>query len=109
MKDNPLSFKTAKTLRSRVEILPPGPKWKAQTIRVENFPTKVPMTLYYRDPLDCLQLLFSNPLFAGHIDFCPRRVYQSAEKLVRVYSEWMTGDSAWEMQVRMPINLNELK
>lgn len=57
------------------------------------------MTLYYRDPLECLAFLFSNPLFAGHIDFCPQRVYASVEKLVRVYSEWMTGDSAWEMQV----------
>lgn len=69
------------------------------------------MTLYYRDALDCLEFLFSNPLFAGHIDFCPRRVYTTAEKLVRVYSEWMTADSAWEMQVSrhtisVALNLN---
>lgn len=57
------------------------------------------MKLYYRDPLECLEFLFRNPLFADHIDFCPRRVYRTAERLVRIYSEWMTGDSAWEMQV----------
>ena len=29
----------------------------------------------------------------------PRRLYKTAEKLERVYSEWMTGNSAWEAQV----------
>jgi len=57
------------------------------------------MVLYFRDSLDCLQRLLGNPLFAGQMDFCPYRLYRTAQHLVRVYSEWMTGDGAWEMQV----------
>ena len=58
------------------------------------------MDLYYRDSLDCLESILSNPLFTDKIDFSPRCVYTTAERLVRVYSEWMTGRGAWEMQVR---------
>jgi hypothetical protein len=58
------------------------------------------MYLFFRDALDCVEYLFGNPLFAGHMDFCPTRLYRDAERTIRVYSEWMTGDVAWNMQVR---------
>lgn len=57
------------------------------------------MTLYYHDPLECVEFLFSNSLFAGRMDYSPRQLYKTAEKLEQVYNEWMTADSAWEMQV----------
>jgi hypothetical protein len=57
------------------------------------------MDLFYRDSLDCLETLLSNPLLTDQIDFSPYRVYKTAERLVRIYSEWMTGDGAWQMQV----------
>jgi hypothetical protein len=75
------------------------PQWKSQEIIFSGHPTKMPMMLYYRDSLECVEHLFANPLFSGRIDFQPRKVYKNAEKLVRVYSEWMTSDGAWEMQV----------
>lgn len=58
------------------------------------------MRLFYRDPVKCLEALFIHPLFHDKLDLVPRRVYRTAERLVRVYSEWMTGNAAWEMQVR---------
>jgi len=33
------------------------------------------------------------------MQYSPFRVFKTAEKLVRVYGEWMSGDVAWEMQV----------
>lgn len=66
---------------------------------MKEYPTKSPMVLYYRDPLECLESLLSHPLLSSHIDLSPYRLYTTAEKLERVYSEWMTGNSAWEMQV----------
>jgi hypothetical protein len=57
------------------------------------------MTLYYHDPLKCVQSLLQNPLLVNELEFAPYRVYQSAEKAMRVYSECMSGDNAWEMQV----------
>jgi hypothetical protein len=81
-------------------MLPNAPQWRSMPIAVEGHATKAPMVLYYRDALECIRYLFSNPLFAGHIDYTPCRLWKTAERLERVYTEWMTGDSAWEMQVR---------
>jgi len=41
----------------------------------------------------------NSPLSADDIEFTPYQLYKTAEKSVRVYSEWLTGNAAWEMQV----------
>lgn len=96
-----LSFRSAKQLRGLAEMLPAGPQWKRQRMNTTH-PTKSKVYLYYRDPVECLEALFSNPLFQGKMDFIPRRVWTTSARLVRRYSEWMTGDAAWEYQVRIP-------
>jgi len=80
-------------------MLPSGPRWKCQIIPSIHA-TISPIRLFWRDPVDCLESLFSNPLFHDKLDFVPRRVYQTSASLLRVYSEWLTGDSAWKLQVR---------
>jgi hypothetical protein len=94
----PLSFRTAKELRGLAEMLPPGPQWKCQPWETV-YPTKIPVKLYYRDAIECLESLFGNPLFADALQFAPFRLFKTAQKLVRVYNEWMSGNVAWEMQV----------
>src|SRR6266850_8468107 len=96
-----ISFNTAKDLRSRAEILPTGPTWKSTPLE-SVYPVKRPLFLYYRDPIECLQALIGNPLAQDSLHFEPLKVFKTAEKLVRVYNEWQTGDVAWQMQVRMP-------
>ncbi|KAJ7772185.1 hypothetical protein B0H16DRAFT_1305261 [Mycena metata] len=96
-----LSFNTAKDLRSRIEILPRGPQWKSVPWQPE-YPTKSPLTVYYRDPLECIQHLLSNPLLKDHIHFTPFRLWASADKLMRRYTEWLSGDVAWQMQKQLP-------
>ncbi|KAJ7746028.1 hypothetical protein B0H16DRAFT_1321423, partial [Mycena metata] len=96
-----LSFKTAKELRSRIESLPKGPLWKSTTWKTP-YPTKKPLTLYYRDPIECLQSLMSNPLLKGSIDFTPFKLWKTAERVVRVYNEWLSGDAAWKIQDQLP-------
>ena len=83
-----------------MEMLPKVPDWKPKKITLMGYPTSEPMHLFYRDTLDCIEYIFGNPLFANHMDFCPVRLYQDAEQTIRVYGEWMTGNTAWEMQVR---------
>jgi hypothetical protein len=56
-----------------------------------------------------LESLFTNPLFYDKLDFVPRRVWKTAARLVRVYSEWLTGDAVWEIQVRAVVDLNNLR
>ncbi|KAJ6596774.1 hypothetical protein DFH09DRAFT_905105 [Mycena vulgaris] len=96
-----LSFETAKDLRSRIEILPSGPEWQAITWKTQ-YPTKSPLTLYYRDPLECLQTLLRNPLVQDFIQFSPFRLWATSEKLMRVYTEWLSGDVAWNIQGEVP-------
>jgi hypothetical protein len=38
-------------------------------------------------------MLFNHLFFANKLDLTPQRIYETAEHLVRVYSEWMTGDA----------------
>ena len=101
MKNLGLSFRSAKDLRSRAEMLPSGPPWMCKQLRTE-YPTKNKIYLYYRDPVECLKSLLRSPLLKDHLNFTPRRLFENAdsEKLVRVYTEWLSGDAAWSMQVR---------
>ena len=40
-----------------------------------------------------------NPLFHDHLSFTPFHLYESAAKVMRIYTEWLSGDQAWGMQV----------
>jgi hypothetical protein len=84
-------------------MLPSGPRWKYKDIVTDN-PTKRPLRLFYRDPIECLQSLLSNPRLADCIDFNCRKVYESADKDSRIYSSFMTGDHSWYLQVRLYVN-----
>ncbi|KAG0694251.1 hypothetical protein DFH29DRAFT_1006510 [Suillus ampliporus] len=61
-----------------------------------------PVILYWRDPIECIASIFNHPLFHDRMDFMSRKVYTTAQKLSRVYTEWMTGDHAWDMQLALP-------
>ena len=76
----------ARQLRSLVELLPSGPKWRYRIMPTAK-PTKSPVRLFYRDTVECLEALFQHPLFHDQLDLIPRCVYRTAERLVRVYSE----------------------
>ncbi|KAG1844896.1 hypothetical protein C8R48DRAFT_617664, partial [Suillus tomentosus] len=101
IKGLPISFSSAKELRGRAEMLPSGPRWMSQVLSTSH-PTKSPVVLYWRDPLDCISAILNHPFFHDRLDFMPRRVYTTAQRLCRVYSEWMTGDDAWNMQSALP-------
>ena len=70
IKSLPLSFRMAKELRGRAELLPSGPRWKSQEIRTSH-PTKRPVLLYWRDSLELMEALFNNPEFQDMMDFSP--------------------------------------
>ncbi|PPQ93557.1 hypothetical protein CVT25_005582, partial [Psilocybe cyanescens] len=95
-----LSFSTAKDLKNQAEILPSGPAWKSQSIS-PAYPTKAAVVLYYRDSVECMQALVSSPLLQDHMQYKPFRLYDSATKVMRVYTEWLSGDAAHYMQDHM--------
>jgi len=94
-----LSFRSAKDLQDRAEMLPSGPRWMCKTVETE-YPAKNEIHLYYRDPVECLKSLMRSPLLKDHLNFTPRRLFEDSEKQVRVYTEWLSGNAAWSMQVR---------
>ncbi|KAH9159458.1 hypothetical protein EDB89DRAFT_2117806 [Lactarius sanguifluus] len=96
-----LSFRNAKRLRGLAEMLPQGPEWRCKPCD-SPFPMKKNVHLFYRDPLECIQCILSNPLMNDHIRFTPFRVYESAVSAMRIYTEWLTGDVAWSMQSQLP-------
>ena len=61
---------------------------------------KSPIYLYWRNPLDCLESILSHPLFANQLEFVPRHIYTTVAKDRHVYTNWITGEDAWKMQVR---------
>ena len=86
-------------MRARSGLLPATVPWKQVEVQVRGGVTTEPMTLYFRDALECFKSLFGNPLFSGYMDFVPRREYADEEKTERLYNEIMTGDRAWTLQV----------
>ena len=93
-----LSFKTAKTLRALVELLPGGPKWVSQEIHIPDYSTKAPIVVYYRDPIECVKWILQNPIYSNRLRYSPER--RSTPDGNREYGDWITSDGAWFMQVR---------
>ncbi|KII84503.1 hypothetical protein PLICRDRAFT_117735 [Plicaturopsis crispa FD-325 SS-3] len=97
-----LSFASYHVLRSFIEALPHTPEWRTTEIIVDGYPTTKPLTLLYRDGLECAEFLAGNPVFGPSILLQPQRVYTNREKSSREYSEFMTADNAWEYQNQLP-------
>ena len=83
-------------------MLPSGPPWKWRSLPLQH-PTKYPVRVFFRDPVDCLRCLMANPLHADHIDFKPFRAYKDREMQTRVFTEWLSGDVAWTLQVSLDL------
>ncbi|KAF8336052.1 hypothetical protein F5887DRAFT_1063304 [Amanita rubescens] len=96
-----LSFQSAKDLRSRAEMLPKGPQWKFKPWEAYS-PTKKPLMLFFRNPIECLQSLLRAPTLEGRIHYKPLQVFDNARGLMRVFTEWRTGDAAWDIQSQLP-------
>ena len=99
VKGRPLSFSSSREMRGRTGLLPATVPWKQVQVQVRGGVTVEPMTLYFRDALECFKCLFGNPLFSDYMDFIPRREYADEERTERLYNEIMTGDRVWTLQV----------
>jgi hypothetical protein len=93
-----LSFSSAKGLHEKVQGMPGGPPWMSAEIVLKDAPNE-PQTLFYRDPVECADILFQNPTFKDCMDFAPRRVYE-ADGTTRLYHEMASAEGWHEEQVR---------
>lgn len=93
------SVKNAQTLRSWFENLPKGPQWKQDKIDTFGYPTTKPVHLYWRDGFEVAKWIFGNPVFANHMAYDPVRITLDEQGREREYTEYMTGEHAWKVQV----------
>ena len=54
--------------------------------------------LFCQDPMECIEFILKNPLFSGKINYQPRQDFDPSGG--RMYSEWISSDGAWDLQVR---------
>ena len=94
-----LSFLTTLKLCGLADILPKMPPWKCCVIDTSPHQTKSSIRLFYRNTMECLEILLSNPLCGNSIDFSPYCVFTNAQHFVQVYTEWMSSNHAWQLQV----------
>lgn len=86
-----------------MDDLPKAPEWKTQEVTLDGYQTVKPIILFYRDPLECIQVLLQNPIFEGKWAFTARRVFKDPDQQNRIYSDWMTGDGAWSAQASISL------
>ncbi|KAG2110326.1 uncharacterized protein F5147DRAFT_752967 [Suillus discolor] len=82
-----LSFKNTRELNKIIDDELPGrPKFKCDQIVVANEVFDV----YYRDIIECIKALFSDPSFADFLVFAPERHYADEDETIRLYHEMHT-------------------
>ena len=67
----------AKELRALVDSLPQPPPWLSSTVQVPEGTTSKPLTVYYRDSLECSKFLFGNPIFASSMECAPYKLWET--------------------------------
>ncbi|KAI6152665.1 hypothetical protein BKA82DRAFT_3973610 [Pisolithus tinctorius] len=98
VKDMQPSFRTAEQLLLWLDTLPKGSAWQCTEICAEGYTTKEPVHLYWRDALEVMRDIFGNPAFAEHMMYDPYYIYEGTE---HEYGEWMSGNEAHCIQVRV--------
>ncbi|KIK15956.1 hypothetical protein PISMIDRAFT_114217 [Pisolithus microcarpus 441] len=101
IKSQRFSFKTVKALRKLIELLPSGPQWKYRSVKTK-LPTRRALQVFYRDTIECLQHLIHSPSNSGQVHFVPKKIYSTVDRMQHIYTDWLTGDWAWELQDALP-------
>ena len=92
------SFRTADQLFGWLSNLPPGPQWQATPINLHGYEAIRDVRLIWRDGLEVVKDLFSNPIFAKYMTYDPHKVMRGTD---REYGEFFTGTRAFEIQVSL--------
>ncbi|KAG6913058.1 hypothetical protein DXG01_010002, partial [Tephrocybe rancida] len=77
--------------------------YRHQTFTYPRYKTKDPITIFWRDPLEVVKALYSNPIFTPCIELNPYKLYPSLDSDDRMYTEFMSGDFAWDYQSTLQI------
>ncbi|KAG2356109.1 hypothetical protein BDR07DRAFT_1492312 [Suillus spraguei] len=89
-------FKLKDELFYYLEQLPGhGPKWQCTELHLKGYETEQPIHLIWRNGLEVVKQLFSNPVYANHMCYNPHLIHTGRECEIR---EFWTSDDAWNIQ-----------
>ncbi|KAG1817029.1 hypothetical protein DFJ58DRAFT_720258 [Suillus subalutaceus] len=90
-----LSYKNSKELNKIIDKdLPGRPKFKCKQIIVAGEAFDV----FYRDIIECIKVLYSDPDFANFLVFAPEHHYTDEDQTVRLFHDMHTGQWWWDTQ-----------
>lgn len=98
-----LTFTSAHALQLLIESLPDPPRWYCQEMITEGYKSPHTVYFYWCNALEAIEYIFGNLIFVLHMQFDPQRLWSDQLKTECIYSEYMTGDFAWESQVHCQI------
>ena len=78
-------------LKRKISNLPKQGKWHTRTMTLSEDPT-VQHQIYYRNPIDVIKSLWSNPTYADQMVFSPQKLWTSSDKTSQLYNEMWTGN-----------------
>ncbi|KAG1755735.1 hypothetical protein EDB19DRAFT_1823246 [Suillus lakei] len=99
------SFTSKDQLIGWMDVLPCFTEWKVSGLEFTGYKTDQPIELIWRDALDVVKQLFSNPTFANHMTFDPH-VVQVGDQ--REYGDYMSADMAWKIQDHLPVGATQV-
>jgi hypothetical protein len=96
-------FHNTRGMLQKIDTLPSPPQWACRPYHLDGLdaegqPQRV--ELWYRNPVELIKELISNPHFATGMAYRPRRNTRGTQ---RIYSEMQDGDWWWDMQVRLAL------
>ncbi|KIJ13120.1 hypothetical protein PAXINDRAFT_136381 [Paxillus involutus ATCC 200175] len=94
-----LSFKNARELNHIIDKKIPAQRPRFH--RTEVVVAGEAFDLYFRDILECIRALFSDPEFAPHLVFRPERHYADEDQTMRLYHDLYTGRWWWDTQKKL--------
>ncbi|KAG1798677.1 hypothetical protein EV424DRAFT_1352509 [Suillus variegatus] len=103
---HPKPFFTSKDqLLDWMDALPCFAEWKVSNLEFTGYKTIHPIQLIWRDALEVVKQLFSDPIFANHITFQPHIVNVKNQ---REYGDYMSADLAWKIQDCLPLGATQV-
>lgn len=98
-----LSYGNAREINALVDQLPAlRPRFQ----REETFVAGEAFDVYFRDVIECVRALYSEPEFAAHLVFLPERHYGDPDCTMRLFHDMHTGKWWWAAQVSIMFELN---
>ncbi|KAG1817122.1 uncharacterized protein BJ212DRAFT_1299292 [Suillus subaureus] len=99
------SFNTKDQLLDWMDSLPCFMEWKVSKMEFSGYKTVHPIELIWRNALEVIKQLFSDPIFMNHMTYTPHIVNVGNK---HEYGDYMSADMAWRIQDHLPVDATQV-